>query len=112
MTTLELLTALKAANGGASDYRIAQILGVSKQNVSAWKNGKATMSDPVAIHAAELLGLDPVTVLLDLHIEREREDATSRVWEAMRDRLQTAAMPAVVGLVGYGGGVLFGVPLI
>jgi len=112
MNTKTLLTAIKDANGGASDYAVAKLLGVAKQNVSAWKNGKAFMSDAVGIRAAELLGLDPDIVLLDLHIEREAGNVTSPVWKSIRDRLEMAAAPAVVGLLGYAGGVLFGGPLV
>lgn len=111
MTTLELLTAYKAHHGGVTDYRAAKLLGIRSQTVYNWKTG-TTMADDTAIRIAEELGLDPVTVLLDLHIEREKGNAASQVWKAARDRLRMAATPVVVGLVGYAGGALVGVPLI
>ncbi|MCK2046987.1 helix-turn-helix domain-containing protein [Chromohalobacter moromii] len=101
MTTMELLERLKTANGAASDYRIAKILGVKPQTVSHWKNGRGTMGDEVGIRAAEALGLDPVKVIVDLHIEREEGNPTFSVWKALGRRLEMAAMPAVAGLVGY-----------
>ncbi|WP_163557140.1 helix-turn-helix domain-containing protein [Halomonas sp. NO4] len=112
MNTLELLTRLKAAHGGASDYRIAQILGVKHQTVYRWKNGQGTMSDETGIRVAEELGIDPKTVVVDLHIEREAGNVASPVWKAIRRQLEMAATPVVVGVAGYGGGVLFGLPLI
>lgn len=108
MTTLDLLTKLKAAHGGASDYRVAQILGIRSQTVYQWKSGKQGMSDEVGIRAAKLLGLDEKKVLLDLHIERNKENATSPVWKAIRDKLEMSVVPMVVGLAGYSGGVIFG----
>ncbi|MCK0745029.1 hypothetical protein [Chromohalobacter nigrandesensis] len=101
MTTMELLERLKTANDGASDYRIAQILAVKPQTVSHWKNGRGTMGDEVGIRAAEALGLDPVKVIVDLHIEREEGNPTFSVWKALGKRLEMAALPAVAGFVGY-----------
>lgn len=112
MATKRLLTELKAANGGASDYRVAKLLGVSKQNVSAWQNGRAYMSDSVGIRAAMLLGLDPDMVLIELHIEREKGHDTSPIWKSIKERLGKAAMPVVVGFAGYGLAVLEGSNLI
>lgn len=112
MNTIELLTLLKAHYDGASDYAIAKKLGIQPQTVYHWKAGRYFMSDEIGIRAAELLGLDPDIVLLDLHIERESGNVTSPVWKSIRDRLEMAAAPAVVGLLGYAGGVVFGGPLI
>lgn len=101
MTTMELIERLKAAHGGASDYRIAQILAVKPQTVSNWKKGRSTMGDEVGIRAAEALGLDPVKVIVDLHIEREEGNPTFSVWKALGRRLEMAAMPAVAAFMGY-----------
>lgn len=101
MDTKQLLDRLKAANGGASEYRVAQLLGVRSQTVYKWKNGQGFMSDEVGIRAAELLGLDPVNVVVDLHIEREEGNPTFSVWKALGKRLEMAAMPAVAAFVGY-----------
>ncbi|MFP3386882.1 hypothetical protein, partial [Tritonibacter sp. SIMBA_163] len=60
------------------------------------------MSDDEGLRAAELLNLDPCKVLIDLHIEREKGNATSHIWRDIGRRLEMAAMPVVVGLVGYG----------
>jgi hypothetical protein len=111
MNTKELLTALKAANGGASDYRAAQLLEVKPQTVYRWVKGEAYMSDDVGLRAAEMLGLDPGKVLISLHIEREKGNATSQVWKDIGRRLEMAAMPVVVGLVGYGAGAYLFNPL-
>lgn len=111
MDTKTLLANLKAANDGASDYRVAKILGVKPQTVSQWKTGKATMGDESGIKAAQLLGLDAKKVLLDLHIERDAGNAASPVWKAIREHLNMAAAPAVVGFVGYWIGALGSLPL-
>ncbi len=112
MNTKSLLTMLKAHYGGASDYRIAKIFGVTPSSVSKWKNGQSTMSDEVGIQAAKALGLDEEKVLLDLHIERTSGNVASPVWRSIRDKLEMAVAPAVVAFAGYAGGSVFGLPLV
>lgn len=112
MNTIELLTALKAANDGASDYAIAKKLGIQPQTIYHWRAGRFGMSDEIGLRTAQELGLDPAKVLIDLHIEREKGNATSHVWRDIGRRLEMAAMPVVVGLVGYGLGAFVVNPLI
>ena len=112
MTTLDLLTQLKAANHGASDYALAKKLGITAQTIYHWRSGRSMMSDEVGIKAAELLGIDAGKVLVSLHIEREKGNVTSHVWRDIGRRLEMAAMPVVVGLVGYGLGAFVVHPLI
>jgi len=111
MNTLELLTRYKAHHGGITDYRAAKLLGIRSQTIYNWKTG-ITMSDETGIRIAEELGIDPGKVVISLHIEREKGNATSSVWRDIGRRLEMAAAPAVVGLLGYAGGVVFGAPLI
>lgn len=108
MNTLELLTRFKAHHGGITDYRAAKLLGIKSQTVSAWKAG-GTMSDKTALKVAKALDLDAGEVLIDLHIERSKGDATSHVWRDIGRRLEVAVMPVVVGLLGYAGVLLFSV---
>lgn len=111
MNTIDLLTRLKAANDGASDYAIAKKLGIQPQTVYHWRSGRFGMSDEVGIRAAEMLGLDAGKVLISLHIEREKGNATSHIWRDIGRRLEMAVMPVVVGLVGYGAGAFLLHPL-
>lgn len=110
MNTLELLTRYKAHHGDITDYRAAKLLGVKHQTVYTWKSG-GSMSDETGIKVAKELGLDPAKVVIDLHIEREKGDATSQVWRDIGKRLQMAATPMVVGLVGYWAGAYIVNPL-
>lgn len=70
------------------------------------------MSDKVGIQVAETLGLDVAKVLIDLHIERESGNVTFPYWKEISQRLQTAAMPVVVGAAGYVLGAIGGSPLV
>lgn len=110
MTTIELLTRYKAHHGGITNYRAAKMLGIRPQTISAWKMG-GYMSDETAIRMAESIGLDPVKVLIDLNLEKNQGNAAYHTWKALSDRLNMAAMPMVVGFVGYWLGVIYEAPL-
>lgn len=49
----------------ASDYGLADLLGVSAQAISKYRQGHSRFDESVAIRAAELLEIDPALVLLD-----------------------------------------------
>lgn len=78
-TTLDFLDRLKAAHDDCSDYRAAQILGISKNTVYSWKEGHV-MSDKTGITLAEIMDISPGYVLACLHAESSKDDRSSQVW--------------------------------
>ena len=70
-----------------SDYRLAQLLGITKQRVHIWTSGKSAISDAMAVKVAQRIGRDPITLLLDLHLESERDRITAESWAKARQRL-------------------------
>lgn len=97
-TTIEFLDALKASNGGASDYAIAKILGVSHQTVSRYRIGKDFLGDSTAIRVANLLKIDPAYVIACAHAERSKKAEEKAVWLSIMERLGGAAAALVLGL--------------
>lgn len=85
--TTDLLEALKASQGGCSDYRAAHLLGVAQQTISKYRKEQAPMSPEKIILACELAGLDAVDWLLRLQLERARCDAEKEVWQSVRIRM-------------------------
>jgi transcriptional regulator with XRE-family HTH domain len=79
-TTLELIADLKAKHDLESDYAIAKLLGITKNAVSLYRNGKAYMGDEVALKVADLLDLDPAYVITCMHAEREKTQALKKIW--------------------------------
>lgn len=86
-TTLELLDALKASNGGASDYAIAKLLGITQQTVSQYRTRGVPMSDSMVIKACELVGIDPVLYVVRSHVERAKCDSEKSIWNDALSRL-------------------------
>lgn len=82
-TTIEFLDALKARNGGASDYRMAQILGVTKSAVSQYRNGKTFFDNSMAIKVSKMLNIDAGFVLACCQAERSRSEAERKEWQGI-----------------------------
>lgn len=84
----ELLNALKASNGGCSDYRLAKILGVAQPTIVKYNKGELPLSAERVIQICELTGLDAKEWVLKLY--RERARCTAEV-EIIDDLLTRAA---------------------
>lgn len=97
--TKKYLEVLRERYGGCSDYRIAQLLGVSKSCLSRWTQGKGTIGDEPAARLADLCGLDPVEVLTEIYIERSPSKTTREYFEEVLKR--TAVGLAVIPIIGF-----------
>ena len=61
-----------------SDYRIAQVLGVTNATTSHWRRQRSSMGDEIALKVAAILGEDERYVLACLQVERNRRNAPVR----------------------------------
>lgn len=91
MKTIDYCRALKKQLGISSDYELAKRLGVTRQSVSNYVNGLRAFDTTTAAKVAELLELDPITVIADAELERGTNDA---LWKRIR---AAAAIVAGVG---------------
>lgn len=82
----DLLAALKASQGGCSDYRLAKLLGVAQPTIHKYQNDQCPLSAEKVILACDIAGLDRVDWLLRLQLERARCDAEKEVWQSLRSR--------------------------
>ena len=104
-STNEFLNAIAAKHGGASDYRLAKLLGVTKGAISAHRCRGVGLSDELALKVAAELSLDPVFVLACAHAERAKQPEIRAIWERVAVRV---AAGVVLG-IGIGG-ILAGMP--
>lgn len=98
-TTIELLDAAKAASGCESDYAIGQRLGISRQVISSWRQGKATFNDDHAALIAGILGREPGEVMALCQAERAKSETARSRW------LRVAALLAAIVAPPAAGGV-------
>jgi len=99
-TTTELLDLLSELHAGASDYRLAKLIGVQRTAVSNWRRGVSHFGNPEAIRIAKLLNFDPAYVMACANAERSRSDEERAIWE--RVARAVAANAAGVAVVGAG----------
>lgn len=98
MRTADFLDALRIRFQVPSDYALAPMLGVTRQQVSKYRLGKDSLSDEAAIYVAELLEIDPAFVLASCHAERAKADGQRAAWERIAARFAQAATVAAVAV--------------
>jgi len=89
LTTVNLADRIKSLISKNSLYAVAKHLGVSWQCVKNWYDRGTVMDDETGIRIAEMLGLDPETVLLWLQVERVEKkgnDKLSQHWRHIAER--------------------------
>lgn len=97
-TTKDYLEAVKAKTGAASDYALAPILGLTKQQISVYRNNKGFLGDETAIKVAEILEIDAAIVAAAVHAERAKSDQEKAMWTSMWEKLGGVAASLVVAL--------------
>lgn len=94
MNTLEYIDAVKQRRGIASDYALAKELGIAKQTMSSYRKGKTHFDDAVCRRVAELLGIHPGLVMLDMQRERSQSPESHKVWQEVFEGFLTLLLPA------------------
>ena len=85
--SIELLDALKAFNGGCSDYKAAQLIGVRQQTMSQYRSERCPLSAEKVLLICEMIGFDAVDWLLRYHRERAKCDKEKAVFDSVLARL-------------------------
>lgn len=100
-TSSGLLDALKEKTGARSDYALAKdVLMITPE--SLYQMRSRGLSDDRAVQIAEILGLDPGTVLASVHAERAKSPAVRKAWENLAQSLRSAAITAVLACTVIG----------
>ena len=98
--TYKYLELFKASNGGASDYRVAQLLEVDQTTVSKWRNDIRGMSEEVGMMLADRLGLDVVQVVSELNADRANTRESRSYYSQLLERLKSSAALAAPAFIG------------
>jgi predicted transcriptional regulator len=93
MKTVDYLDELNEKKGW-TDYRIAKELGISRSTVSNYRVKDQHFRDDIAIHVAEILGIDPLKVVADAHAQRAKDDETKGFWQ----KIAGTAAAAIISL--------------
>jgi transcriptional regulator with XRE-family HTH domain len=106
MKTADYIRAIKEKHGYTSDYAVAKALGVTRQQISQWVNGKNVPSPLIACRIAYILSEQPAAVVADLERERAEKmgkDADVAEWTAVIKKIGggAASILLAAGLAGF-----------
>lgn len=80
-TTIDWLDAAKQQHA-LSDYALAPLLGVTRSQMSRYRNGHDYLSDDAALKLAALLGMqNPAPIIASAHAERAKTAEARGFWE-------------------------------
>ena len=82
-TTMEILDAIKRRHSITSDYKLAELIGVSKQAVSKYRHGVCSFDNLTAFKVAELLGESPLKILAIIGAERTKRPQDKKRWQEL-----------------------------
>lgn len=99
LSTRDLLSAVKAAQGLPSNYALARFLKVTDVTVANWHHGRTCPDDEMGAKLAALAGLDEGFVVASMHAERAQNEGARQVWQRIAQRLQAAAAVMVTAIV-------------
>lgn len=99
MRTLDFIDAVKRHREISSDYACAQVLGITRSQLSRYRNGRDYFGDETAVKVADMLGMDAGYVMACIHAERASNPEIRVRWEGVAARLQRAGLAAVVAVL-------------
>ncbi|WP_375170105.1 hypothetical protein [Marinobacter sp.] len=95
----ELLTLLQTQHDGCSLYALADILGVTTQNIYRISNGQGQFSTDTILIACDCLGVDPRPWLIQAELDRCKSPKRRQILQRILADLDTAAGRAIAGVV-------------
>lgn len=76
MKAVEWVDRVKSVKGIESDYKAAQVLGITRGGMSQIRNGGShTLNEETALKVAQVLSINPAGILLDQAAERIKDTA-------------------------------------
>lgn len=99
MRTLDFIDAVKRQHAISSDYACAQVLGLTRAQLSRYRNGRDYFGDETAVKVADMLKMDAGYVMACIHAERASNPDVRTRWEGVAARLQRAGLAAVVAVL-------------
>ncbi|KJG29189.1 hypothetical protein C0W92_00005 [Photobacterium angustum] len=102
MDTNQLLDAYKSAKNYVQDKQIALDLGISKQKLSAIRNGQRHLTDNEVIFLAENTNIDPHTALIFQAAERAKSFKAQQLWKDITAKLSSQGFAGLsLGITGF-----------
>lgn len=98
----------RGAEGRASDYRLAQLLGLHRQQLSGYRTKGIQMDDDIAVRVADLLEINAMKIVGEIRSERSRTARAKEFWtkaaKAARGKVAEILMGLAVMMTALFGG--------
>lgn len=104
--TQQLIGQVRAKLGGATDYRIAQVLDIPRQRVSTYTKGEQQADAYACAKIAEVLERDPLEIIAQVEAEAARTEKKRAFWRSFPSGLKRTALGAgwlVITAISGGG---------
>jgi len=82
MRSYDFIKMYKEKNNLPSDYKTAQMLGITRQSISLYKHGRPIDED-LALPIAESLGINPSEILIVLAEEKSKSAEAKKAWKML-----------------------------
>lgn len=79
-TVNDYLDLLKKKYELKSDYALAKFLGISKQRITTYRQGRSSFNTEFSIVVAKFLGLEPMEIIAAMNAVREKDNLAQRFW--------------------------------
>jgi len=96
MKIKERLLECKVKRGIKSDYKLANTLGCSRQQISALMNGKVKPDAFYAVKIGEILKIHPLILLAEFEAENAKTVDRKTFWLNFGQRIKTGAVAMLV----------------
>lgn len=97
----QLLTMLQTQHDGCSLYALADILGVTTQNVYKISNGHGQFSTDTVLIACDCLGIDPRPWLIRVELDRCKSPKRRQILMKILADLEGPVTRAVAGVLAF-----------
>ncbi|ABU73676.1 MAG: DUF3693 domain-containing protein [Pseudomonadota bacterium] len=95
MYTNELLDAYKKAKNYIQDKQVAHDLGLSRQKISAIRNGQRYLSENEALFLAKEIGADTESVLVYLAADKAKTFEAQQAWANIAKKFNGLGLPSI-----------------
>jgi transcriptional regulator with XRE-family HTH domain len=95
-TAADFLDDLRAKHRLTSDYQVAKLLGMERQQVARYRKARSTFDDTTAARIAEFLEIDAAYVAACMNAQRAQTEKARAMWEKAAKVLGSTAAAVLV----------------
>jgi len=98
MNTNEYLDLIKSTKSITSDYKLAQLLDISRSRLSAYRNKPRNMDDDLVLKVEKILDLPEGVVLFEMHSKRTNCPQAAQIFHEISQKLAAGALAVVLAV--------------